>query len=46
MRYADVAGIDAIKADIQEVITILLGDAEYRDMGASPIRVRLGASGL
>ena len=42
MRYADVAGIDAIKGDIQEIIEILLGNQEYRAMGALPIRVSKG----
>ena len=43
VRYADVAGIDAIKADIQEVLEIMLGNDAYDDMGALPMRVSTGA---
>ena len=40
VRYADVAGIDPVLSDIQEVLTILLGDNEaYAAMGAHPVRV-------
>ena len=45
VRYADVAGIDAIKEDIAEVLDILVGKTSYTDMGAKPIRVRAGAGG-
>lgn len=39
VRFKDVAGIDAIQADIREVIDILLGDERYISMGAKPFRV-------
>lgn len=39
VRYTDVAGIDAIKEDINEILDILLGREEYKEMGAQPIRV-------
>uniref|UniRef100_A0A1D2AAW6 AAA+ ATPase domain-containing protein n=1 Tax=Auxenochlorella protothecoides TaxID=3075 RepID=A0A1D2AAW6_AUXPR len=38
VRYSDVAGIDNIKTEIQEVIDILLGKEEYIAMGAKPFR--------
>ena len=40
VRFEDVAGIDDVKADIEEVMKMILGDAEYRAMGARPPRVR------
>lgn len=42
VRYSDVAGIDNIKTEIQEVIDILLGKEEYIAMGAKPFRVSVG----
>ena len=39
VRFEDVAGIDDVKADIEEVMKMILGDAEYRAMGARPPRV-------
>ena len=44
VRYADVAGIDAVKEDIRIVLDILLGDQKYKDMGAHPIRASPGAA--
>lgn len=41
MSYADVAGIDHIKGDIQEILDILLGDEDFKAMGAHPLRVSL-----
>lgn len=38
VRYKDVAGIEGIKTDIQEVLDILLGKEEYVTMGARPFR--------
>ena len=40
VRYEDVAGIDAVKADIEEAMRMVLGDADYQAMGARPPRVR------
>ena len=40
VRYEDVAGIDSVKADIEEVMKMVLGDDNYRAMGARPPRVR------
>lgn len=39
VRYKDVAGIDNVKADIAEVMKMVLGDQSYRQMGARPPRV-------
>ena len=39
VRFEDVAGIDDVKADIEEVMKMILGDDEYRAMGARPPRV-------
>ena len=39
VRYEDVAGIDSVKADIEEVMKQVLGDANYAAMGARPPRV-------
>ncbi|KAI7840859.1 hypothetical protein COHA_005451 [Chlorella ohadii] len=38
VKYDDVAGIDHIKADVKEVLDILLGDERYVAMGAHPVR--------
>ena len=40
VRFADVAGIDAIKDEIKVVMDMLLGAREYQDIGARPFRVR------
>lgn len=40
VRYEDVAGIDNVKADIEEVMKMILGDDEYKAIGARPPRVR------
>lgn len=40
VRYADVAGIDSVKFDIEETMRMILGDAEYDAIGARPPRVR------
>ena len=45
VRFEDVAGIDDVKADIEEVMKMILGDAEYRAMGARPPRVCQFSSG-
>ena len=39
VRFEDVAGIDDVKADIEEVMKMLLGNDEYQAMGARPPRV-------
>ena len=39
VRFEDVAGIDDVKADIEEVMKMILGDAEYTAMGARAPRV-------
>lgn len=39
VRYEDVAGIDNIKEDIEEVMKMVLGNDEYRAIGARPPRV-------
>ena len=44
VRFADVAGIDAIKAEVKVVMDMLLDAPEYRAIGAKPFRVRAGAS--
>ncbi|KAK9806474.1 hypothetical protein WJX73_000984 [Symbiochloris irregularis] len=38
VRYKDVAGVDEVKADITEVMKMVLGDTRYQDMGAKPPR--------
>ncbi|KAL3137049.1 hypothetical protein ABBQ32_006634 [Trebouxia sp. C0010 RCD-2024] len=38
VRYADVAGIDSVKFDIEETMRMILGDAEYDAIGARPPR--------
>ena len=40
VRFADVAGIDAIKDEIKVIMDMLLGAREYQDIGARPFRVR------
>ena len=40
MKYADVAGIDAVKDDIKVAMDMLLGAPAFRAMGARPYRVR------
>ena len=40
VRYADVAGIDSVKSDIEETMRMILGDAEYDAIGARPPRVQ------
>lgn len=40
VRYADVAGIDSVKSDIEETMRMILGDAEYDAIGAKPPRVQ------
>lgn len=40
VRYEDVAGIDNIKEDIEEVMKMILGDEDYQAIGARPPRVR------
>ena len=40
MSYADVAGIDAVKGDIQVAMDMLLGDPTFQAIGAKPYRVR------
>ncbi len=44
VRFADVAGIDGIKDEIQVVMDMLLGAEEYAAIGARPFRVRPGLS--
>ncbi len=39
VRYEDVAGIDSVKADIEEVMRMILGAEEYQAMGARAPRV-------
>ena len=39
VRFADVAGIDAIKDEIKVVMDMLLGAPEYQNIGARPFRV-------
>lgn len=46
VRYADVAGIDTVKSDIEETMRMILGDAEYDAIGARPPRVSLQLSKL
>ncbi|KAK9817951.1 hypothetical protein WJX72_004798 [[Myrmecia] bisecta] len=38
VRYADVAGIDRVKNDIEVTMKMILGDEEYRKIGATPPR--------
>jgi hypothetical protein len=40
VTYADVAGIDKVKGDIQVAMDMLLGAPAFRAMGARPFRVR------
>lgn len=40
VRYADVAGIDTVKADIEETMNMILGDPEFDAIGARPPRVQ------
>ena len=40
VRFADVAGIDDIKAEVKVVMEMLLDAPEYREIGAKPFRVR------
>lgn len=39
VRYADVAGIDRVKADIEEAMHMVLGAAEFDAIGAQAPRV-------
>ena len=39
VRYADVAGIDAVKSDIEETMRMILGSPEFDAIGARPPRV-------
>ena len=41
VRYQDVAGIDSVKADIEEVMKMILGSEDYKAMGARAPRVSL-----
>lgn len=43
VRYADVAGIDTVKADIEETMHMILGDPEFDAIGARPPRVQSAA---
>ena len=40
VRYEDVAGLDDIKADIEDVMRMVLGDDSFISIGAKPPRVR------
>lgn len=40
VRYADVAGIDTIKSDIEETMRMVLGAPEFDAIGAKPPRVQ------
>jgi len=40
VRYADVAGIDHVKADIDAMMSAVLGKGGYDDMGVRPPRAR------
>lgn len=39
VRYADVAGIDSVKSDIEETMNMILGAPEFDAIGARPPRV-------
>lgn len=39
VRYADVAGIDSVKSDIEETMRMILGSPEFDAIGARPPRV-------
>ena len=39
VRYADVAGIDSVKSDIEETMRMILGNPEFDAIGAKPPRV-------
>lgn len=39
VRYADVAGIDSVKSDIEETMNMILGSPEFDAIGAKPPRV-------
>lgn len=39
VRYADVAGIDRVKGDIEETMHMILGAPEFEAIGAKPPRV-------
>ena len=41
VRYDDVAGLDEIKHDIEDVMRMVLGDDAFQEIGAKPPRVRL-----
>ncbi len=41
VRYADVAGIDSVKSDIEETMNMILGSPEFDAIGARPPRVNL-----
>ena len=34
VKFADVAGIDHVKGDIKDILTLLLGDQRYQEIGA------------
>lgn len=40
VRYADVAGIDHVKADIDAIMAAVLGKGGYSEIGVRPPRVR------
>ena len=44
VRYADVAGIDHVKADIEAMMDAVLGRGGYSEMGVKPPRVRGAAA--
>ena len=46
VRYADVAGIDHVKADIDAMMSAVLGKGGYDDMGVRPPRARAASSPL
>ena len=39
VRYSDVAGIDTVKSDIEETMSMILGAPEFEAIGARPPRV-------
>ena len=43
VRYEDVAGLDDIKADIEDVMRMVLGDDSFIAIGAKPPRVSAGS---